>query len=421
MEISTILSAMLMAALGDCLWWLVTDLRLRGTRRAWLWRTLIALFVGSMLAYTLIGMVEPVSIRRSRGPVPLTFQVVAYIWHILILPVLGLIGGVRSVRAWRRRVRPGARPDPLGATARDVVFPRHKSGSSDASPALDPARSARWGVSRRQVLAAAAVAAPPLIAVSVGAAAIATIDELRIRKFELRLLQLPPAFDGMTIAQVSDTHIGKFFHAGRLPGLARVVNDMNADFIVFTGDLIDADLDDLPAGIEFLHRLKPRTGQMAICEGNHDLIQDRGAFERQMLDAGLPMLVGAQRTLAFRGAALQFLGVPWNTKDPLMADSVQAIRPLIDPHAFPILLAHHPHAFDAAADAGLPLVLSGHTHGGQLMLTPHIGAGNLRFRYISGLYRKNNSSLLVSNGIGNWFPLRVNAPAELLHITLRSQ
>ena len=178
-------------------------------------------------------------------------------------------------------------------------------------------------------------------------------------------------------------------------------------------------MDDLPAGIEFLDRLKPRSG-LAICEGNHDLIDDRGAFERILLDEGLPILVGNQMLFEFRGQPLQFLGVPWNPRDELMADSVQAIVPRIHREAFPILLAHHPHSFDAAAQVGLPLVLSGHTHGGQLMINEKFGAGMVRFRYISGLYQKQNSSLLVSNGIGNWFPLRINAPAELLHITLRS-
>ena len=89
------------------------------------------------------------------------------------------------------------------------------------------------------------------------------------------------------------------------------------------------------------------------------------------------------------------------------------------PDAFPILLAHHPHAFDAAAEAGLPLTLSGHTHGGQLMLDSHRGFGSAIFRYWSGLYQKNASQMIVSNGVGNWFPIRVNAPAEIIHITLR--
>jgi hypothetical protein len=85
---------------------------------------------------------------------------------------------------------------------------------------------------------------------------------------------------------------------------------------------------------------------------------------------------------------------------------------------FPILMAHHPHAFDAAIAEGLPLTLSGHTHGGQIMLTDDIGAGPVLFRYWSGLYRKDGCSLVVSNGVGNWFPLRTHAPAEIMHVTL---
>jgi predicted MPP superfamily phosphohydrolase len=89
------------------------------------------------------------------------------------------------------------------------------------------------------------------------------------------------------------------------------------------------------------------------------------------------------------------------------------------PNAFPILLAHHPHAFDLASQANIPLTLSGHTHGGQLMLSHNVGFGPLMYRYWSGLYTRGGSQLLVSNGVGNWFPLRVHAPAEILHVTLR--
>ena len=81
-------------------------------------------------------------------------------------------------------------------------------------------------------------------------------------------------------------------------------------------------------------------------------------------------------------------------------------------------MAHHPHAFDPAAAAGLPLVLSGHTHGGQLNLSDRVGFGPLFYRYWSGRYAKPGSRLVVSNGVGNWFPLRVRAPAEIIHLTL---
>jgi predicted MPP superfamily phosphohydrolase len=83
------------------------------------------------------------------------------------------------------------------------------------------------------------------------------------------------------------------------------------------------------------------------------------------------------------------------------------------------LLAHHPHAFERAAELGIPLTFAGHTHGGQLMVTQGLGAGPAMFRYWSGMYQKLGRVLVVGNGTGNWFPLRVNAPAEIIHLTLR--
>ncbi|MBU0639220.1 MAG: hypothetical protein KKB50_10180 [Planctomycetes bacterium] len=100
---------------------------------------------------------------------------------------------------------------------------------------------------------------------------------------------------------------------------------------------------------------------------------------------------------------------------------MKRLLPLCRSDAFTILLAHHPHAFDRAAEAGIPLTLAGHTHGGQLMLGNDVGAGSVLFKYCSGPYRRGASTLVVSNGVGNWFPLRVNAPAEILHLTLRAE
>jgi predicted MPP superfamily phosphohydrolase len=96
---------------------------------------------------------------------------------------------------------------------------------------------------------------------------------------------------------------------------------------------------------------------------------------------------------------------------------MEELLPLRETGAFPILLAHHPHAFDFAGD--IPLTLTGHTHGGQLMVTPNLGCGPMLYRYWSGLYEKADRALVVSNGTGNWFPLRTRAPAEIVHITLR--
>ena len=78
------------------------------------------------------------------------------------------------------------------------------------------------------------------------------------------------------------------------------------------------------------------------------------------------------------------------------------------------------HGTEFAVLPHIPLTLSGHTHGGQLMLTRQFGAGSIAFKYWSGLYRKADSSLVVSNGTGNWFPLRINAPSEIGQIVLHA-
>jgi hypothetical protein len=126
---------------------------------------------------------------------------------------------------------------------------------------------------------------------------------------------------------------------------------------------------------------------------------------------------------SIRGCPVQFFGIRWmeglgKHRDQLTALQVREIMTRRQPDAFPIFLAHHPHAFDAAVEAGLPLTLSGHTHGGQLMVDSEIGVGPAMFRYWSGLYKKNDSQLVVSNGVGNMFPIRINAPAEVIHLTL---
>jgi predicted MPP superfamily phosphohydrolase len=226
--------------------------------------------------------------------------------------------------------------------------------------------------------------------------------------------------DGMTIAHVTDIHVGKFTRPGSLNALADQVNLLRSDFVVVTGDLIDMSLSDLPAALDMLDRIDPRQG-IIVCEGNHDLYESRHRFEHGTRAAGLPLLVDQACDIQFRGSPVQFLGLRWEEgKDERIADNFETLVPMIRPDAFPILLAHHPHAFDPAAAAGIPLTLSGHTHGGQIMLTDRIGAGPLFFRYWSGLYRKRDSALVVSNGVGVWFPLRINAPAEVVHITLRS-
>jgi predicted MPP superfamily phosphohydrolase len=201
-----------------------------------------------------------------------------------------------------------------------------------------------------------------------------------------------------------------------LDDIADATNHLRSDLILLAGDLINISQADLPVALDMVLRMNARDGVFMI-QGNHDVIQGPDHFDDAVRRRGVNLLVDDVATITARGISFQLLGTRW-TSDWGRDESVSYTAGLRDPALFAIMLAHHPHSWDVAADAGIPLVISGHTHGGQIMLTDKIGGGPLRFKYWSGQYVKPNSTLIVSNGVGNWFPLRVNAPAEILKITM---
>jgi predicted MPP superfamily phosphohydrolase len=270
------------------------------------------------------------------------------------------------------------------------------------------------------VLTTAVTALPILATAAAQVRAVSQQDSFRIRRLNLTLPTLPPALDGLTIAHLSDLHVGRFTNGPVLDEIAARTAALDADLVAFTGDLIDHALSDLPDGLAMLQQTAPRE-RLFMCEGNHDLFEGRREFERRVRRAGGPLLVNESDVRELRGHRIQILGLRWTGRGGSIDDDMDRVLPLRRSDAFTILLAHHPHAFDRAADAGIPLTLAGHTHGGQLMLNDDLGAGPVLFKYWSGLYRKGPSALAVSNGVGNWFPLRINAPAEILHLTLRAE
>ena len=321
-----------------------------------------------------------------------------FIWHMILLPLLLLLAiALLPILAMLALVRSARR---LGNPA-----------PADASGAL----------SRRQFLGVALAAAPPLFNLSLATIAMRQLDQFRVRRFVLPIAGLPSDLHGLTIAQISDLHVGRFTSGRVLRDVVRVVNELRADLVLLTGDLINDALIDLDHGLDLVRSMQARYGVYLI-EGNHDLIENGPEFERRVKNSGIPFLLDESIMIKIRGAPLQLLGLSWTrareNRDAAIATAVSHLLNQRQPEGFPILLAHHPHAFDAAAAASVPLTLAGHTHGGQLMLNDQHGFGPALFRYWSGLYSKGKSKLVVSNGVGNWFPLRVRAPAELLHLTL---
>ena len=350
------------------------------------------------------GLIWLVSQRFSRSEPAAVFQKFAmtalFIWHMIVLPLVLVVAitllPILAAAALFRLVR--SRDDPA-------------SGSADTTDEI----------SRRQFLGVALATAPAILDLGLTGIAMRQLDRFRVRRFTLPIAGLPSDLDGLTIAQVSDMHVGRFTSGRVLREMVRVVNELRADLVLLTGDLINDALGDLPNGLDLARSMEGRYG-LYLIEGNHDLIENGAEFEHRVKQSGIPFLLDESATIIIRGTPVQLLGLSWTrahkSRDQAITASVHRFLIQREPDSFPILLAHHPHAFDAATEASLPLTLSGHTHGGQLMLNEQCGFGPALFRYWSGLYRKGSSNLIVSNGVGNWFPLRVRAPAELVHIKL---
>lgn len=396
----------------DVLWWWLADRRVRRLRHAALWRTLVGIFALGQLGFIVGMIVAPEITRRSHHVLPTPVHAAVYLWHLIVLPAsMLLMGGWALLKLPFRFL---SKKQPHAATS-------IAQGSDEAEvPRL----------TRRQVLGAAAAALPPLVTMAAVGKSLATLDDLRVRRVELLIPSLPRELDGVTLAHITDSHVGKFTRTGHLKKVAELANSLKADLHLLTGDLIDLSVADLPAALDFVQALDPKCATY-MCEGNHDLIENPLEFYRQCKARDIPLLIDQQKIAHPRGLAappIQVMGMRWGWpqggrgggSEEQMQGAVERLVPQRRADAFPILLAHHPHAFDPAAAAGFPLTLAGHTHGGMLMLRENVGPATLMYRYYSGPYRKGDSHVVVSNGVGCWFPLRLNAPQEISHITLRA-
>ena len=375
--------------------WCVVLSRLIKRKR---WRVLAGLFMAAQMIILLWLLCD-----LDWRVYPQAIHVAVVIWHRIALPlaigVLVLFGIVK----WLGRVTKGSRKP--AATA---------SGSANTP-------------TRREFIGACVALAPHVFTVGSTAVALAQLNQFRVRRFTLSIPTLPRALDGMTIAHLSDMHVGAWTYGRVLRKIVERTNALRPDVVLHTGDLIDYDLADLSEAIAVVNAMEGRYGQWMV-EGNHDLFDDGCEFARRVKAAGVPLLIDESAIANIRGHPVQLFGLRWmgfgkgiaddRLRDRLTAAQMRLMMKRRELDAFPILLAHHPHAFDAAAKADLPLTVAGHTHGGQWMLDRQRGVGPVLFRYWSGLYTRGRSQMIVSNGVGNVFPIRINAPAEIIHITL---
>lgn len=249
------------------------------------------------------------------------------------------------------------------------------------------------------------------------------------------LKQLPSAFEGFKIVQLSDLHLGSYSAGYKgLPKLIREVNALHPDLIVFTGDMVNNFASEMDPWIAELRQLQAKYGKFAIT-GNHDYgdytrwsspekkIQNRKDFFRNMEAAGFTLLNNRHIPLSLAKDTLYLAGVEnWgNPPFPRYGDLSQALQGAKE--RLTILLSHDPSHWKAEVlGTSIPLTLSGHTHAMQMGFK----MGNYKWspsQYIypefDGLYRQGEQYLYVSRGQGYLgFPGRIGLRPVITEIIL---
>jgi predicted MPP superfamily phosphohydrolase len=239
-----------------------------------------------------------------------------------------------------------------------------------------------------------------------------------LRRTTLRLDRLPREMDGLSILQIADVHAGPYMSVERMLRIRRMVSVLPVDLIVFTGDQIDRRQVDAGMFSEGFRGLSAPLGVYGIL-GNHDHHVDLTFAQSALSSAGITPLVNRSITIRRGDTAIALVGV-----DDLWSPHGGPDFSLLGGHPgkFRICLCHQPQGWRDARAAGAHLTLSGHTHGGQIALpTRNLNVARLTTRYIAGPYRRDESTLYVSRGIGvGAVPIRVGSPPELDVITLRA-
>lgn len=233
-----------------------------------------------------------------------------------------------------------------------------------------------------------------------------------ITEASLPVSGLAPALDGLRIGFLTDIH-----HSGMVPAddvayAVQLVSAQHPDLIVLGGDYVTfGDRAFVGPVAELLAPLRAPHGVFAIL-GNHDDDRDMPAA---LMKQHMQVLKDARTRIEIRGEPLELAGVRFWTRR--LDDMTRVLHKAQDTV---ILLAHDPRRLTEAAALDVPAVLSGHTHGGQVVL-PGVGAvARRRFPILAGLGSRDNTSIFVSRGVGTvYVPVRINCPPEVAILTLK--
>lgn len=248
--------------------------------------------------------------------------------------------------------------------------------------------------------------------------------QVEVTRQPIRLAKLPPEFHGFRIVQLSDVHHSSFLGEPEIVAAARRANALEPDLVALTGDYVSHSRDYIAGCARALAHLRARCGVFAVL-GNHDHWTDAEAMAGAMAGAGIRVLRNEAVRLARGGAGIWVAGI-----DDLMVerDDLPAALAGTRRDEARILLAHNPAIIREAARAGVDLVLSGHTHGGQIdwrLLAGRRNPATARWlsrpsrRFMRGHARLAETQIYVNRGLGTVVvPLRYGCPPEITLLEL---
>lgn len=282
-------------------------------------------------------------------------------------------------------------------------------------------------VKRRKLLKATGwgVAAAPFIIVTDGYARVT----YNFKKYEVEipLKNLPKSQDGMRIVQLSDLHAGSFFSKKPIEEGFRLVREEKPDMILITGDMVNYNPMEMKMMYADIEKTKAPLGIYG-CLGNHDhwmKPEEHQLLLRTLKNAGIDMIVNDNRILRVNGDDFQLAGTDNTGTRQHFADFRKTLNGL-SPDKPVILMMHDPINWDNQVRKKLKidLMLSGHTHGGQIaldVLGTRISPARAFYRQYAGLYNDGEQYLYINRGFGTTGPpIRVGVHPEITVITLRS-
>jgi len=262
----------------------------------------------------------------------------------------------------------------------------------------------------------------------------------QVKEVEIKSANLPKAFDGYRIVQVSDVHSGTFDSISQVQKGIDLINTQNPDLVLFTGDLVNNLASEIEPFIPLFHSIQSRDGKFSIL-GNHDYgdyVQWRSATDKvnnlecliqNHAKMGFQLMRNSAERINKKGEHINLLGVEnWGKPPFQQLGDLERATQNIAAHEFTILMSHDPSHWDYQVkihNKEINLTLSGHTHGMQLgidWLGVKWSPVKYRYRKWAGLYTENNRHLYVNRGFGflGW-PGRLGIWPEITLITLKKR